>query len=339
MRSTPRSPKIRVIRASRSTTRPARRSRGPDGFPIPLSRSPRPPPSPSPCRRSAPVSSGLSRSSVHPAVGWRRASPRRSSSRSDRSPAPGDRFVLSTSIAPVTLRVGGAPADPRPGRVLNLDPAGGTLVDAEVGPADDRGGAGALAPRTIAAVLVVAALTLLLARRRTGRSAGDGQSIHAATLPPPRRSLPCSSCRGWFCGKQPPDGLPTSWQSPLELFLTALVAVAVVWVVVRPDRGGVWPGPARGCCASTQRCWPPRSLLVAGIGAAARLGLRALSAAVVAGTNVDLLHFSLHPFEPARLASHSRSCCSTPRSSGGRPRSSGSPRCLAAAAPASLAVS
>ena len=80
----------------------------------------------------------------------------------DQSPALGDRFELSTSLAPVTLRVGAVTPTPSPAVFSITSRAGGTLVDAEVAPGDLIEARTRWRRGTSAAVLAVLAVTLLL---------------------------------------------------------------------------------------------------------------------------------------------------------------------------------
>src|SRR4029079_3812176 len=79
----------------------------------------------------------------------------------DRSPSLSDRFVLSSSLAPVTLRVGAVTATPAPAVFSIVSRTGGTLIDAEVATGDLEQARARWRRGSAAAVFAVFALTLL----------------------------------------------------------------------------------------------------------------------------------------------------------------------------------
>jgi signal transduction histidine kinase len=218
--------------------------------------------------------------------------------------ASGDTFTLSTSVVPVALSARIAAGPPRPYTFVLPSPGGGVLAQAEVAPAQLHETRARWRHARWAAVVAILAVTMLLSlaplvelRRRTRdrRSFLVASAAVAGTLVVARVVL-------WFAvGLIRPEHALTT---PLDLLLSALTLVALVWLGVdliekrrhlRPRPPVLVPGSGSTRIA----------IAYAAVGAAAIGWLwtyeRAL-ASLVAHSTFDLLHFSLHPLSPPRLA-------------------------------------
>jgi len=223
--------------------------------------------------------------------------------------APGlsDTFVVPTSIVPVTLRAraGGSPAAPQdPVSFVIRAPDGGFVLEASVAPADLAGMRAQWRAVTRAVVLGVVAVTLLLCAgpiidlRRQMRDMSRFVALTAVLI------VLLVIVRGvLYVALLPlaPDNTPTA----ADLLLTTLTLTAVVWLVVdlierrrvaRPrlrllptDAGAMAKAAAVYAIAGFANGW----LLWA---------YERLLRRVVADTDLDLLHFSLHPLSATRVA-------------------------------------
>ena len=223
--------------------------------------------------------------------------------------APGlsDTFVVPTSIVPVTLRAraGGSPAVPQdPVSFVIRAPDGGFVLEAWVAPADLAATRAQWRAVTRAVVLGVVALTLLLCAgpiidlRRQMRDTSPFVGLTAVLI------VLLVVVRGvLYVALLPlaPDDTPT----PADLLLTTLMLMAVVWLVLdlierrrvaRPrlrllptDAGALVTAAAVYAIAGFANGW----LLWA---------YERLLRRVVADTDLDLLHFSLHPLSATRVA-------------------------------------
>ncbi len=222
--------------------------------------------------------------------------------------APGlsETFTMATAIAPVTLRVrpGGSPSPAQPFRFTVPARDGGFVLEADVAPAELAAARARWRAMTRAAVLSVFALVLLFCagplmdlRRRTrdikrfvwmtalliGLVAGARVVLAAALSPLAETSSP----------------------TPLDLLLTTLAMAAVVWLLLdlierrrfaRP-RVRLLPPTAGARLALTT------AFMVTALANGLLLwGYERLLRRVVADTNLDLLHFSLHPVSGGRIA-------------------------------------
>jgi signal transduction histidine kinase len=214
-------------------------------------------------------------------------------------------FVLSTSIAPVLLRQSSGRSVEGPYTFDIQSPEHELLLEASVTPSDLASVRARWTGRILAAVLSVIAFTLVLCagplvdRRRRTR---DKRAFVASTggvvglLVAARGIL-------WLAA-EPVLGGPTT-TSPLDLLLTALVVVAVVWLavdtvlrrrLVRPRPHLLSPGIR-----------PLAAILllyaIAGaVGAAIVFASQRFLELIASRTTFDLLHFSLRPLSAARLA-------------------------------------
>ena len=222
--------------------------------------------------------------------------------------APGltETFTMPTSIAPVTLRVsaGGAASPSQPFRFTLPGRDGGFMLEADVSPGELAAARARWRAMTRAAALSVLAVTLLLCTgplldlRRQARALSRflGMTALLITLVVVARAV-------LFVAFAPLA--ETSEPTPLDLLLTTLAMAAVVWLVLdvierrrfaRP-RVLLLP-PTAGARASLATAF-----FVAGIATTSLLwGYERLLRRVVADTNLDLLHFSLHPVSGGRLA-------------------------------------
>ncbi len=220
-------------------------------------------------------------------------------------PGLSDTFLLPTSLAPVRVRarVGGAPAPGQPFTFVVPGPGGGELLEAEVLPRDLAGARAGWRNGTRAAVLVVIAITLLLCagplidrRRRTHDT--SAYLVDAAAL-----IVIVIAARGvLYFALQP---FSSSGPTPFDLLLTTLTMIAVVWLMmdlVERRRYSRTRPPVLTRTAGDVLSFAA-GYIAAGVTSAALLwGYEGLLRRLVTDTDLDLLHFSLHPLGAARLA-------------------------------------
>lgn len=220
----------------------------------------------------------------------------------DRPPSPSDRFVLSTSLAPVRLRVGAVTPTPSPAVFTITSRTGGTLIDAEVAPGDLIEARARWRRGSVAAVFSVFALTLLFCagllvemRRRAA-----APSAHLTASAGIVASLVLSRTLFRFAMMQVEAA--QSLVDPVNLLLTSLVAAALVWLTIDLIEGRRLARPRARLLAADARGLVAVVYLTVGVLDAALLWayLRFLQS-IVSRTPVDLLHFSLHPFDATRL--------------------------------------
>ena len=222
--------------------------------------------------------------------------------------APGlsDTFVLPTSLVRVTLRAAaGAPDAPaRPFTFVVRAPNGGFVLEAAVSPADLAAARARWRHVTEAAALVVVALTLLFCAgpiidlRRQVRDMSRFVALTALLI------VLVVVVRGILYLALVPLA-QTAAPTPADLLLTTLTLAAVVWLVLDlVERRRV----AR---PRLRLLTPTTGALIAVVGGYVVAGLadgwllwayERLLRRVVADTDLDLLHFSLHPLSGARVA-------------------------------------
>jgi signal transduction histidine kinase len=221
--------------------------------------------------------------------------------------APGlnDTFLLPTSLVPVKLRAlaSGVAGPDRPFTFVVPVPGGGFLLEAEVPRADLAAARARWRNGTRAAVLIVLAITLLLCagplmdeRRRT-RETSVFLIVTAALL------LLLVTARGAFYLALTP--FSPFEPTPFDLLLTTLTMATVVWLLLDLIERRRFARPRQPMLASTTTAAlvVGAGYLLAGILTGALLWTyEGLLRRVVADTNLDLLHFSLHPVSAARLA-------------------------------------
>jgi signal transduction histidine kinase len=222
--------------------------------------------------------------------------------------APGlaETFAMPTSIAPVTLRVlaGGSPSPPQPFRFIVPAREGGFVLEAVVSPEDLAGARARGRAMTRAAVLGVLAIALLLCTgplmdlRRQTRDLGRFLGITALLI-----TLVVVARAVLYVGLAPLD--PSSSPTPLDLLLTTLSMAAVVWLVLDVMERRRFARPRLRLLAPTVRAQVFVAIVFFFTGLATGWllwGYERLLRRVVADTNLDLLHFSLHPVSGGRLA-------------------------------------
>ena len=224
-----------------------------------------------------------------------------------RAPAMTDRFVVPTALAPVALRVriNGLPPVRTAFTFIIQSQSGEPLVDAEVSREDLVAARAAWRRATWAAALVVLVLTFLLAagplvelkrRAPAPRAALVATAGIVAALVTARLLL--WTAVTLVAGRRP-------MTSPIDLLPTVLLAAVLVWMVLDLIERRRYVQPrARVLTMTPQSAGLVTAVyLVAGLLDAALLWTYELFLqAVTARTNLDLLHFSLHPISSPRLA-------------------------------------
>ena len=222
--------------------------------------------------------------------------------------APGvtETFAMPTSIVPVTLRVraGGATAPPQPFRFTVPARDGGFVLEADVSPGDLAAARERWRAMTRAAVLGVLAVTLLLCtgplldRRRQTRDLSRFLGITALLV-----TLVVVARAVLFVSLAPMA--QTSGPTPLDLLLTTLAMAVIVWLLLDLMERRRFARPRLRVLAPTILARLVVAAAFVGTGLATGWllwGYERLLRRVVADTNLDLLHFSLHPVSGERLA-------------------------------------
>lgn len=218
-------------------------------------------------------------------------------------PGESDTFTLTTSVAPVSLRTRIGNTGDRPPFAFPIpSTAGGLLVEADVSPAQIDAARTAWRHAWWTALLSIVALTLLLSAaplvgtRRRARAPGPCIAATAALV----AVLVATRAVLWVAaGFAMPGHTPGS---PVDLLLSALLGVAIVWLVN--------DGIERRRLARVRLRLPNEPMISSAVayalGGAAVVGLLALYdrmlRAIVARSNVDVLQFSLHPLAASRIA-------------------------------------
>ncbi len=221
------------------------------------------------------------------------------------APELSDTFLLPTSLVAVRVRahVGDVPASDRPLTFVIRAPAGGALLDAEVPTGDLATARAGWRSGTWAAVMIVLAVMLLLCagplvdqRRRTGKSTVF--LLTTATLV----VLVTGARSLLFFALRP---FSSAGPTPLDLLLTTLTMAAVVWLVMDlvEHRRFARPRPPVSSRTTGATMAVGLGYLAAGAASASLFwGYEDLLRRVVADTDLNLLHFSLHPISGARFA-------------------------------------
>jgi signal transduction histidine kinase len=220
----------------------------------------------------------------------------------DRAPSLSDRFVLNSTLAPVTLRIGAANVESTAVVFSIASRDGAPLVQAQIAPEDLVNGRARWRRLTGGIVLFVAAVTFVLCagllvdvrrRSRTPRSSVAAAGGIVALLLASRLVLAFATTQV--------DAPPPIAES-LGLLWTSLLAVASVWLGLD--------------LIESRRLAHPRVPLVPRAGRITLLAAYAACGLVAAlitwsysrflrglvlRTTVDLLHFSLHPLDALRL--------------------------------------
>ena len=222
--------------------------------------------------------------------------------------APGltETFVMPTSLVPVTLRVraGGASSPPHPFRFVVPARDGGFVLEADVSPGDLAAARARWRATARAAVLGVLAATLLLCTgplmdlRRQALALSRFLRMTAWLI-----ALVVIARVVLFAALAPLAQTPGP--SPLDLLLTTLTMAAVVWLVLDLIERRRFARPRVRMLTPTTgaRIAFAAGFLLAGLADGWVLwSYERLLRRVVADTNLDLLHFSLHPLGGGRLA-------------------------------------
>jgi len=215
-------------------------------------------------------------------------------------------FVMPTALVPVTLRVraGGSPSPPQRFRFTVPARDGGFVLEADVAPGDLAAARAHWRAMTRAAVLAVLAVALLLCTgplidlRRQARDMRRFLGLTALLV-----SLVLVARGVLYVALAPLAETPDP--TPLDLLLTTLAMAAVVWLVLDLLERRRFARPRVPLLAQTTgaRILVAAAFLAAGLACGWLLwGYERLLRRVVADSNLDLLHFSLHPINAGRLA-------------------------------------
>ena len=227
------------------------------------------------------------------------------------TPAVADTFAIATPLAPVTLRLRWGVEAPRPPSAADthafLIPGrgGGALVDAEVSIGDLAAARARWRREVQGAVVALLAITLLVCAGpliEARRNARDIRRFLRATL---GIIVMVLVARGilWYAARL--FGGSRSIASPADLLLTALTTAALGWLAIdlierrrlsRPHPP-VLPVSARAAALFTTAF-----MIAGGLGASLIWVYELILQRVVSHTDVDLLHFSLHPLSGTRFA-------------------------------------
>ena len=231
------------------------------------------------------------------------------------TPAPADTFSLATSIAPAVVRtplaianqraVGDPKSSTRHGNSFEIpSPDGSVLVEAEVSPQDVALARERWIRGVRAAVISVLGATLLLCAWPTvelRRRAPNASRFLLATAGIVAMVL-AARLTFWIATAAVVDDPAAG--SPLNLLLTALTTAALAWLTIdlierrrlaRPHPRVLTPSLRAGVL------WMA-AFATAGLGGTWLVWLyERIVQGVVSHTDLDLLHFSLHPVSAARL--------------------------------------
>ena len=219
-----------------------------------------------------------------------------------------DTFVLSTSVVPVTVRihVGGTMAAPGPFTFTVSSRSGGLEVDADISPADILGARERWRRNTLAAAVSILGLTLALCagpiletRRRAARRK-DAQGFFQATIALAATIIAALALLLYAVRNATGSAAPTT---PPVLLLIALTAIALVALLVELVERARIVRPRAPVAAAGRFTKAIAGYALAGAAGAAVLVLYAVALRrIVGATDLDVLHFSLHPVGVARLA-------------------------------------
>jgi signal transduction histidine kinase len=222
------------------------------------------------------------------------------------APGSADSFVISTTLAPVSLHVQVGDIVPQgPYAFVIPSPGGGPLVDAEVSPADLIEARARWRDFVRGTVLTVVGVTLLLcagAMLDVRRRARDTWAFSSGTIAV-LVTIALTRVVLGFATRAMLSGSPL--QPPLDLLATSLTCVAIAWVTL--DTIERWrtsgPRPRLLVGASESAAWIGLAYCAAGmITTTVIWAYERLLRGIVSQTSFDLLQFSLHPLDPARIA-------------------------------------
>jgi signal transduction histidine kinase len=219
-----------------------------------------------------------------------------------RSPSLSDRFVLSTSIAPVTLRVGAVTPTSASSMFHIVSRAGGTLVDAEVSPRDIAQARLRWRRGMVAGVLAILGATLLgcagwlVHLRRRSRTSGRNLLMAGGV------AVAIIASRGVLGSAATRLDSAVAFEDPLGLLLTSLAAAALVWLLIDLIEGRRVARPRVRLLPINAGGRVTLVYVLAGLLGAVMIAVYSrFLESIVLRTAVDLLHFSLHPVDITRL--------------------------------------
>ena len=219
-----------------------------------------------------------------------------------RSPSLSDRFVLSTSIAPVTLRVGAVTPTSASSVFHIVSRAGATLVDAEVSPRDIAEARLRWRRGTVAGALAILGTTLLgcagwLVHLRRQSMTSRGNLLIATGV---AGALIVSRAVLGSAATQLDSAM--AFDDPLGLLSTSLVTAALVWLLIDLVEGRRLSRPRAPLLPSSAGGLVMLVYSLAGLLDAVLIaGYSQFLESIVFRTAVNLLHFSLHPVDITRL--------------------------------------
>ena len=227
------------------------------------------------------------------------------------TPAVADTFVVATSLAPVTLhlRIGAdgsrAPASDDTHAFLIPGRGGGALVDAGVSTRDLAAARARWRREVQGAALTLLAITLLLCAGPlidARRSARDVRRFLRVTLGIIGTLLVARGILWYAAGLL---GGSRGVASPADLLLTALTTAALGWLAIDliERRRLARPHPPVLRASGRAAALFTTAFVVAGaVGASLIWVYELILQRIVSDTDVDLLHFSLHPLSGTRFA-------------------------------------
>jgi signal transduction histidine kinase len=221
------------------------------------------------------------------------------------SPGIGDTFVMRTTIAPVALRVlpAGTPPPNDPYRFIVPARDSALVLEGEVAPSDLAQSRAHWRAATFAVALTILAATLLLCLgpivdMRRQASATSRFVVLTATL-----IVMIVAARVILYVALTPLA-PSPGPTPFDLFFTTLTMAGVVWLALDLIERRRFALPRVRLLPPSSSTWTTIAIAYAVVGFATGLvlwGYEDLLRRVVADTDVDLLHFSLHPLSAARI--------------------------------------
>src|SRR5262249_6727868 len=220
------------------------------------------------------------------------------------SPGLGDTFGMATSIAPVTLRVppaGTTPPD-APYRFIVPERDSAFVLEGEVAPGDLALARAGWRATTQAVVLAIVAVTLLLCMgpvidvRRRARETSRYVVLTAILIV----MIVVARLILYFALTPiAPSGGPT----PFDLLFTTLTMSGVVWLALDLIERRRYALPRVKLLPASEAMPVVGAYAIVGFASGLLLwGYQDLLRRVVADTDLDLLHFSLHPVSAARIA-------------------------------------
>jgi len=222
------------------------------------------------------------------------------------TPEDPESFVISTTVVPVAVRV-------RLGDVVPPDrftfpipaPGSGPVLDAQIVPADVQAARGRWADQVRGAALLIVGLTLIFVGGAILDLRRDQKSI-SGLVRTTAGALVAIGLTRLVIGMATAALLAgTALMRPVDVLATGLTGLAVVWLVLDTMERWRLSRPRSPVPLTTVPAISRIAVTYAAAGAATVGVLWAYETVlrgVVSQTNFDLLQFSLHPIDPARLA-------------------------------------